>query len=406
MESNAIRVWHNLNSEDLSRIEECFDQSTTGQLTCQDLSSVQDENAEKSPDWVILSGTELLDTSSMPSNLDAPTLVWMKDPDIRNAVELMQKNIHELLTTEDLTLRTFRARLQSARRFYEEESSKKEEIQNLIEEVQTDPETGLESRGYFLSRSRNQLEENRSREEMLSLALIKVRGLADLLGETSLEKSSQILDAIGTQLKSKLDDKEDACRFSLDQFAIIFPESSGDASNPRTERICKAINRKLQKIQSSQKLQLGFKVGLAEFDPNNNPKIQQNTLEELLRGAEDALETAEDEGTVTVERRRYNRKDIGTVPVEITVQEKNIESEIDSLSQGNHEEEPEYVGLRLRSEHLLPAGAELTIEPKREDWKGKLFREAEGVIRWSRRDDDVGVAYAGVRILSVTQMSD
>ena len=160
----------------------------------------------------------------------------------------------------------------------------------LQEQAISDPLTGLYNRRYlaeFLPRELARSERSRMPLAVILLDLDHFKRVNDSYGH---EAGDIVLTAIGALLWGNVRGSDIACRYGGEEFALILPETAGDAAARRAEDIRLAIfalnlsyaGKPLGKITAS--------FGIAVF-----PEHAQNT-DDLLRAADVALYAAKGEG--------------------------------------------------------------------------------------------------------------
>jgi diguanylate cyclase (GGDEF)-like protein len=149
-----------------------------------------------------------------------------------------------------------------------------------------DAHTELYNRWHFEEALQKEIERSQRHKRDLALAIFDIDHLSrvnDLLGH---ERGDVVIKHVAKLIKSALRDIDIPCRYGSEEFAVILPETSGQAAGEVAERL-------RQRIRAESAPGIGMvtvSVGVAAFPAN----AENGTV--LIQRAEEALDVAKFEG--------------------------------------------------------------------------------------------------------------
>ncbi len=166
---------------------------------------------------------------------------------------------------------------------------------NLRELANTDPLTRLCNRRCMFDMLSRERDRSLRTGKTMSLAMIDIdhfKSINDTYGHTL---GDRVLVEFSRQLELGLRPYDQAARFGGEEFAMILPETSLEQAAQIAERIRKEISE-FSFRDELRELRLTISIGVAPF-----PAAGINTLDDLVREADNALYRAKDNGRNRVE---------------------------------------------------------------------------------------------------------
>jgi len=168
-------------------------------------------------------------------------------------------------------------------------------ISSLHEKIRiqaiTDELTGLYNRRFFMSRLEQQLSRAREYNQPLSLLMIDIdffKRFNDAYGHPA---GDELLQHIGKLFQGVTRESDFAARYGGEEFVLMMPEVSGEEVLRIARQISVAISESPFQHQDPQHpKEITISAGVAEY-----PSDAQS-MEELIRKADQALYTAKEEG--------------------------------------------------------------------------------------------------------------
>ncbi|WP_457603385.1 diguanylate cyclase [Nitratifractor sp.] len=167
-------------------------------------------------------------------------------------------------------------------------------IQELQEELRLlasiDPMTRLYNRRYFTTMADKILKLARREQNPLSLAILDIdrfKQINDTYGHLA---GDRVITALSEKLMGRYRESDLLCRFGGEEFVILMPNTELDVATLLAERTRKEIE-KLQVPYNGKTITMTVSIGVSQVDLEN-----EETLDPVLKRADDALYTAKKEG--------------------------------------------------------------------------------------------------------------
>jgi diguanylate cyclase (GGDEF)-like protein/PAS domain S-box-containing protein len=154
--------------------------------------------------------------------------------------------------------------------------------------------TGLFNRRYMEETLLYELARTKRRGTMLGVIMLDVDRLKQVNDTFGHEAGDSLLQGLGRWLQSNIRTGDISCRYGGDEFVLILPDASLEATSQRARQICEGI-RSLKIEHQGRPLEgMSVSVGVAEFPRHGE------TRDELLAAVDAALYKAKQQGRNTV----------------------------------------------------------------------------------------------------------
>jgi diguanylate cyclase (GGDEF)-like protein/PAS domain S-box-containing protein len=162
--------------------------------------------------------------------------------------------------------------------------------QDLLNQSVHDSWTGLHIRHYFEEALQGETRRSKRHQRSIGIILMDIDHL-DQVNETMGQiAGNAILQAFGKYILSQIRGSDVACRYGMDEFAILLPEASLEDTAHRAEFL-RSEGKKLHiSLGDSQLQPLSLSIGVAAFPQ------QGDNMEALLNAAQHALIMAKEKG--------------------------------------------------------------------------------------------------------------
>lgn len=177
-----------------------------------------------------------------------------------------------------------------------------------------DAHTGLYNRWHFEETLQKEIERSQRHKRELSIAIVDIDHLSrvnDLLGQ---ERGDAVIKYVAKMLKACLRDIDIPCRYGAEEFALLLPETGGQAAYEVAERV-------RQKIKSESVPGIGMvtvSMGVAAYPANGD------TGATIVKVAEEALDVAKYEGRDRVKWSGAGAVSGGRIPWEELVRQAKL----------------------------------------------------------------------------------
>jgi diguanylate cyclase (GGDEF)-like protein len=152
----------------------------------------------------------------------------------------------------------------------------------------TDALTGLANRRAFQMRLRDEWRRARRYTLPVSLLLIDIDGLKRINDQRGHTAGDDVLKTAAHAISATMRDTDFGARWGGDEFTIVAPNTGRRSAQQLAQRLLGRVSG-----QSRARDSVTISVGVATFEPQNNPSI---TIEGLLNAADAALYQAKGEG--------------------------------------------------------------------------------------------------------------
>jgi diguanylate cyclase (GGDEF)-like protein/PAS domain S-box-containing protein len=153
-----------------------------------------------------------------------------------------------------------------------------------------DPLTGLFNRRYLEESLLFALNETRGRGSTLGVIMLDVDRLKQVNDTFGHEAGDSLLRALGQWLQTNIRTGDISCRYGGDEFVLIFPDATLDATLQRAQQICAGVRRLTFDYQGEPLGSMSVSVGVASYPAHGE------TRDTLLSAVDSALYQAKEQG--------------------------------------------------------------------------------------------------------------
>jgi diguanylate cyclase (GGDEF)-like protein len=153
-----------------------------------------------------------------------------------------------------------------------------------------DPLTGLYNRRYMEESLERELRRSMRKKSPLGVVMLDVDHFKRFNDTFGHEAGDSVLQAVAKLFRSQLRGEDVVCRFGGEEFTVILPEASPEATRQRAEQLREAVKQMVPNFRDQSLEAITLSIGVASFPENGN------TGEALLRKADSALYQAKQQG--------------------------------------------------------------------------------------------------------------
>lgn len=170
-------------------------------------------------------------------------------------------------------------------------SLEKEELLRMISQLQQfDPDTGVYTHQYFITRLEKEILKSQLHDKPLALVILDMDNFKPIINFYGNETTQEILKAVAEELKAQIRGRDVLGSLGIDEFILLMP----DADHTYAEKIVNLFNEQLKnKTFSDKNVQTSFSCGITQLRCNDN-------LDTLLQRVQLALYTARKTGDISV----------------------------------------------------------------------------------------------------------
>ena len=150
--------------------------------------------------------------------------------------------------------------------------------------------TGLFNRRYLEELLLLEVTDTHSRGATLGVIMLDVDRLKQINDTYGHEAGDAVLQTMGQWLHTNIRTGDISCRYGGDEFVLILPDASLEATTQRANQICEGIRRLAFNYQGQSLGSMSVSVGVAAFPQNGT------TRDTLLAAVDAALYKAKDQG--------------------------------------------------------------------------------------------------------------
>lgn len=155
----------------------------------------------------------------------------------------------------------------------------------------TDPMTHLYNRRYFAEVSEDIITLSKRKKDQLSVIMIDIDEFKTVNDSYGHQVGDDVIKTLADKLIESQRDSDIICRYGGDEFVVLLPESSLDATVSVAQKIRKLVESTTIRLPSHEEFKFTISMGVAQVDLNN-----ETNLEAALKRADDALYEAKDKG--------------------------------------------------------------------------------------------------------------
>ena len=153
-----------------------------------------------------------------------------------------------------------------------------------------DPLTGLYNRRYMEESLEIELRRAVRKKCSLGVMMLDVDHFKRFNDTFGHEAGDSVLQALANLFRTQLRGSDVACRYGGEEFTMILPEASTEATRQRAEQLREAAKAAISQFRGGSLDQVTISVGVASFPDKGT------TVEGLLRAADAALYRAKEQG--------------------------------------------------------------------------------------------------------------
>jgi two-component system, cell cycle response regulator len=183
-----------------------------------------------------------------------------------------------------------KARVSTQVRRYRYTERLRASVKASIEMAITDPLTGLYNRRYIETHLSHMIEHYINRGKALSVIALDVDFFKSINDTHGHDAGDKVLQELAARMRANTRTVDLCCRTGGEEFIMVLPNTATDLSSRIAERLRRAMATKSIDCGVSQLVPVTVSVGVASLDGADD------TLEKLLKRADQALYTAKREG--------------------------------------------------------------------------------------------------------------
>jgi diguanylate cyclase (GGDEF)-like protein len=153
-----------------------------------------------------------------------------------------------------------------------------------------DPLTGLYNRRYMEESLERELRRATRKKSSLGVMMLDVDHFKRFNDTFGHEAGDSVLQTLADLLRSQLRGEDVVCRYGGEEFTLILPEASLEATRHRAEQLRAAVKQVIPRFRGQSLEAVTLSIGVASFPQNGD------TGEALLRTADSSLYQAKQQG--------------------------------------------------------------------------------------------------------------
>ncbi len=225
---------------------------------------------------------------------DIPVLLLTSHQEVATKVRALEQGACDYVT-KPFSPEELLARVKIHLKIKTLQDNLKESNQRLLELSQTDPLTELYNRRYMMTTLVAEFDRSNRIGSPFALVMIDLDRFKQVNDAYGHQQGDVALQSTSMEIQAQLRQYDTAARFGGEEFALLLPETSLDEAAMVAERIRQGISN-IQFSGSMSNLGITASFGVAAI-----PHKRINTIEDLIRFADDALYTAKSNGRNRVE---------------------------------------------------------------------------------------------------------
>jgi two-component system, cell cycle response regulator len=218
-----------------------------------------------------------------------PVLVIVDPDDQPSLLRALDMGVNDYLM-RPVDKQELKARVSTQIRRYRYTERLRNSVKASIEMSITDPLTGLYNRRYLETHLNHLIEHYINRGKSLSVVSVDVDFFKAINDTHGHDVGDKVLKELAVRLRANTRSVDLCCRVGGEEFIMVLPNTATDLSSRIAERLRRAIASKSFDCGLSQLVPVTASVGVA------NLQGAEDTLEKLLKRADQALYTAKNEG--------------------------------------------------------------------------------------------------------------
>ncbi len=237
---------------------------------------------------------------SLEHGRQLPVLVLMDNMEQQNLVQALEICASDYLV-QPVMVEELQARLNIQLRRWRYIQRLRANVRQSVTLSMVDPLTGLYNRRYFSTHGRAMVEEAAGRGRALSLMVLDLDFFKKVNDTWGHDVGDEVLREVAARLKKQVRRLDVICRIGGEEFVVLLPGADVRVAEQVAERLRRAIaERPIRVICDGREhlLNMTTSIGLASYERVDD------TLESLLKRADEALYRAKQEGRNRVIRQR------------------------------------------------------------------------------------------------------
>ena len=226
---------------------------------------------------------------SMEATRQTPVLVIVEPDDHKSLLRALDMGVNDYLM-RPVDRQELLARVNTQVRRWRYAERLRESVKASIEMAITDALTGLYNRRYLETHLGNMIEHYINRGKSLSVIAVDVDFFKAINDSHGHDVGDKVLQELAVRLRSHTRSIDLCCRVGGEEFIVVLPGTSTDLARIIAERLRKAVASKSIAVGLAQPVPVTISIGLTELNG------LEDSLEKLLKRADQALYTAKREG--------------------------------------------------------------------------------------------------------------
>ncbi len=237
---------------------------------------------------------------SLENGRQLPVILLMEDGHQKELLHALEICASDYLL-KPVSLEELEARIRIQLRRWRYIQRLRENVRQSVTYAMVDPLTGLYNRRYMNTHGRAMVEEAGQRGKALSVLVMDLDYFKKVNDTWGHDAGDEVLREVAARLKKQLRRLDVICRIGGEEFAVLLPGADVRMAQQVAERLRRAVAGQPVKITTDDgelDLHITISIGLASFEK------KEDTLESLLKRADEALYTAKQQGRNRVVRQK------------------------------------------------------------------------------------------------------
>lgn len=234
-----------------------------------------------------------------------PVIILSASKDSEDMVEALNQGANDYIT-KPVDMSVASARLST-------HLSLKKAQEQLQEVAKCDDLTGVYNRGHWMEMLEQEFNRVVRYQLPFSLLILDLDHFKRMNDEFGHLFGDRILCSIAELLQEEIRSSDVLCRYGGEEFAVLLPETPMDQAVKLAERLRKNVEDRTFDGPNGERITLTCSIGAAEYLPRDE------TPEDVLNRADQALYFAKSQGRNRVERRRSKRHEVQSHPARVSL---------------------------------------------------------------------------------------
>ncbi len=233
---------------------------------------------------------------SLEATRQVPILIIIDPDDTARLAKALELGVNDYLM-RPIDLQEALARVNTQIRRWRYTRKLRENVRNSIALSVTDPLTGLYNRRYMVTHGEALVDDAASRGNAFSLLLLDLDHFKSINDRHGHDVGDRVLQELARRLKRHVRRLDIVCRIGGEEFVVLLPGTPMDVAVKIAERIRHAVAERAFDVGTPDaplQLNVTTSIGVAGFER------EDDTLDTILKRADEALYAAKDAGRNTV----------------------------------------------------------------------------------------------------------